>query len=334
MSRYNVVPATGDGAVIKDVVTIKSKDGTVGVTTSNQTDWDLSIKDTVDRVQHNEQEIGQIKDNVAGIESSLTNKKDKQSAKEFNGSSTKTIKTITQNDNGELNVEFTNIAGGPINVAHDGTMTGDGTYEMPLSIQPALDVINANIAPKYDPTSIYPTVGTLRTYDNVLYRSKVAINTAEDWTAAHWDVANIVDSFLEIGEGYDVTAEFIPKYSNEVIRFGTIRYVPFLKMLSFNLVIEKRVNGSPVPIADISPYHTVDHYDVFKYDTDKYRFSEYLGSAPIYLGGNYQVDSKRPGPGCTFIWTDSSTINAQFVNYTELSLNVYQYCIFGNYLLA
>ena len=137
MSRYNVVPATGDGAVIKDVVTITSIDGTVDVTTSNQTDWDLSIKDTVDRVQHNEQEIvqikedvantktdlnnltvvvnnhtteiGQIKDDVAGIESALSNKKDKQSANTFTGSATKTIKSISQDANGELTVEFEDI---------------------------------------------------------------------------------------------------------------------------------------------------------------------------------------------------------------------------------
>ena len=137
MSRYNVVPATGDGAVIKDVVTIKSEDGTVSVESQEQTNWNLSIKDTVDRVQHNEQEIsnvkvdienvtnnitnltevvnghtteiGQIKDSVAGIESSLTNKKDKQPTKSFDGSATKTIKNISQNANGELTVEFADI---------------------------------------------------------------------------------------------------------------------------------------------------------------------------------------------------------------------------------
>ena len=137
MSRYNVVPATGDGAVIKDVVTIKSEDGTVDVTTSNQTDWDLSIKNTVDKVEANTTEIGQIKEDVAntktdltnltevvnghtteigqikesvaGIESSLTNKKDKQSANTFTGSATKTVKNISQNANGELTVEFADI---------------------------------------------------------------------------------------------------------------------------------------------------------------------------------------------------------------------------------
>ena len=137
MSRYNVVPATGDGAVIKDVVTIKSEDGTVDVTTSNQTDWNLSIKATVDKVEANTTEIGQIKDDVAntktdltnltevvnghtteigqikedvaGIESALANKKDKQSANTFTGSATKTVKNISQNANGELTVEFADI---------------------------------------------------------------------------------------------------------------------------------------------------------------------------------------------------------------------------------
>lgn len=137
MSRYNIVPSTGDGAVIKDVVTIKSEDNTVSVTSSDQTNWNLSIKDTVDRVEQNGQEIsnvkvdienvktdltnlttvvnnhtteiGQIKDSVAGIESSLTNKKDKQPTKSFDGSATKTIKNISQNANGELTVEFADI---------------------------------------------------------------------------------------------------------------------------------------------------------------------------------------------------------------------------------
>ena len=137
MSRYNIIPSTGDGAVIKDVVTIKSEDGTVNIVSQDQTNWNLSIKDTVDRVEQNEQEIsnvkvdienvtnnitnltevvnnhtteiGQIKEDVAGIESSLLNKKDKQPTKSFNGSATKTIKNISQNANGELTVEFEDI---------------------------------------------------------------------------------------------------------------------------------------------------------------------------------------------------------------------------------
>lgn len=137
MSRYNIVPSTGDGAVIKDVVNIKSSDNTVNVSSTDQTNWDLSIKDTVDKVDQNTQDISGVKvelsnhkeelDNLTGkvnehttqivhiqedvesIESKVENKKDKQTAKTFNGSSTKTIKKITQNVNGELNVEFEDI---------------------------------------------------------------------------------------------------------------------------------------------------------------------------------------------------------------------------------
>ena len=109
MSRYNVVPATGDGAVIKDTVTITSNDGTVDVQTSDQTNWDLSIKDTVDQVAENTSDIGDIKDDIDDINDSLADKKDKQTAKSFDGAATKTVKKITQNANGEMDVEFEDI---------------------------------------------------------------------------------------------------------------------------------------------------------------------------------------------------------------------------------
>ena len=60
-------------------------------------------------VDNHTTEIGQITESVAGIESALSNKKDKQSANTFTGSSTKTIKNISQDENGELNVEFEDI---------------------------------------------------------------------------------------------------------------------------------------------------------------------------------------------------------------------------------
>lgn len=137
MSRYNIVPVTGDGTVIKDVVNIKSEDGTVTVNSSDQTNWDLSIKDTVDKVDQNTQDIsgvkvelsnhkeeidnlkvtvdnhttqiGQLQTDVESIESTVAKKKDKQTELTFNGSATKTVKKITQYPNGELNVEFADI---------------------------------------------------------------------------------------------------------------------------------------------------------------------------------------------------------------------------------
>lgn len=52
------------------------------------------------------------KDEIADIDSSLSNKKDRQAELTFDGSATKTVKKITQNANGELDVEFIDIAGG------------------------------------------------------------------------------------------------------------------------------------------------------------------------------------------------------------------------------
>ncbi|MGN0966254.1 MAG: hypothetical protein ACI4OP_01495 [Candidatus Coprovivens sp.] len=67
------------------------------------------VNNHTEKIEANTTEIGQIKDDVAGIESALLNKKDKQSANTFIGSSTKTIKNILQDENGELNVEFEDI---------------------------------------------------------------------------------------------------------------------------------------------------------------------------------------------------------------------------------
>ena len=113
MSRYNVAPSTGDGTVIKDVVNITSNDGTVNVQSSDQTNWDLSIKDTTDTVELLQDTVAtavsSINDRIDNIESDLSNKKDKQTALNFNGGATKTVKKITQNANGVVNVEFEDI---------------------------------------------------------------------------------------------------------------------------------------------------------------------------------------------------------------------------------
>ena len=116
-------------SVAKDVLVLGT-DGTVLVDTENLQNgvkYDLSVntdiiatKKSVDDVKtdlnnltevvnNHTTEIGQIKEDVQGIESSLSNKKDKQPTKTFNGSATKTIKNISQNANGELTVEFADI---------------------------------------------------------------------------------------------------------------------------------------------------------------------------------------------------------------------------------
>ena len=113
----------------KDVVVLGT-DGTVLVDTTtfpNGVQYDLSVntniiatKKSVDdvktdlnnltgKVNEHTTQIGQIQEDINGIDSSLAKKKDKQNELNFNGSATKTVKKITQYPNGELDVEFEDI---------------------------------------------------------------------------------------------------------------------------------------------------------------------------------------------------------------------------------
>lgn len=113
----------------KDVIVMGS-DGSVKVDTTtlpNGVQYDLSVntdiiatKKSVDdvktdlnnltgKVDNHTTQITQIQEDIVGIDSSLTKKKDKQNELNFNGSATKTVKKITQYPNGELNVQFENI---------------------------------------------------------------------------------------------------------------------------------------------------------------------------------------------------------------------------------
>ena len=113
----------------KDVIVMGS-DGSVKVDTTtlpNGVQYDLSVntdiiatKKSVDdvktdlnnltgKVDNHTTQIEQIQEDIAGIESTVSKKKDKQNELNFNGSATKTIKKITQYPNGELDVVFEDI---------------------------------------------------------------------------------------------------------------------------------------------------------------------------------------------------------------------------------
>lgn len=53
------------------------------------------------------------------------------------------------------------------------------------------DLLDA-IAATYSDQSVYP-IGAYRWYDGILYKSKVAITTAESFTAAHWETVALAD---------------------------------------------------------------------------------------------------------------------------------------------
>lgn len=106
MSRYNVIPTTGEGTYIGDIVNIDSPDNTVDVSSDGGTNWHISIKDTVDTLELLQNEVAtavtSINDRLDGIDLTLANKKDKQSELIYGGNDHMTITRIKQDVNGEI----------------------------------------------------------------------------------------------------------------------------------------------------------------------------------------------------------------------------------------
>lgn len=112
-----------DSSAVRDVL-VTGTDGSVKVDTTdlpNGVRYDLSVntdiiatKESIDDVKTDLNTLTGTVDNhttqIEDIKSTVANKKDKQSELNFNGSATKTVKSITQNVNGELNVEFADIS--------------------------------------------------------------------------------------------------------------------------------------------------------------------------------------------------------------------------------
>ena len=68
------------------------------------------------------------------------------------------------------------------------------------------DTVNAvAIAPLYDSSSAYPTVGTAVMYNGKRYVNNVAINVAEEWTPAHWTEKSVEDEIGKILDGGALT---------------------------------------------------------------------------------------------------------------------------------
>ena len=98
-------PVTSNG--IKKAIDVVNTD----IVNLNQSvdDVKTDLNNLTDTVNNHTTQIGGLQTDVESIESTLANKKDKQTELNFNGSATKTIKSITQDVNGVINVEYEDI---------------------------------------------------------------------------------------------------------------------------------------------------------------------------------------------------------------------------------
>ena len=162
---------------------------------------------TVDVNAHTTQ-IEQIKVDVADIESSLLNKKDKQQLKSFKGSSKQTIKNISQTENGELSVEFEVIDFPdfklPSDVVRDSNYVHiEGATEVPLKD----GITSVGVSTKYAREDhIHPTDTSREAIAN---KTTVILGTSNDKYPTDEAVAKFVNSSIATN-----TANYISNNGN------------------------------------------------------------------------------------------------------------------------
>lgn len=126
MSRYNVVPATNSPDAVADVVVIDSPDETINVTIDSGSNWHLEVNTDLIATASGLNEVS----------GALLNKKDKQEALSFEGAATKTVKNISQDDNGVITVEYEDIDL-PQQVPNVNIISPSGTLDISSTTDPA-----------------------------------------------------------------------------------------------------------------------------------------------------------------------------------------------------
>ena len=227
----------------KDVIVMGSN-GSIKVDTTtlpNGVQYDMSVntdiiatKESVDGVKTNLNNLTgtvnnhttqkkQIQEDIVGIESTVANKKDKQNELNFNGSATKTVKSITQNVNGELNVQFEDIdypdysissSDGSINVS-----TSEGVTDLTLPS----DVVRDSTYTHIDAATTNPLMdGTAAVGVSTKYAREDHVHPTD---TSREDIANKTTVVLGTSDSKYPTDKAVAEFVNSSIATNTANYI-------------------------------------------------------------------------------------------------------------
>lgn len=247
MSRYNIVPATNVGEAIADIVTITSEDQTVNINVSGGTTWDISIKDTTDQVTQNTSDISDIKDDIEDINTALDGKKNVQDAKTFTGAATKTVKKITQNANGEMNVEFEDIDL-PAEVPNVEITSEDNSVQISESIDVQTNTKTFDLSVNVDDSLEY---GQFRATD---------VNTQAQLTKIKGNIdLNNYAIKLKKGNSYHFTVRGSYVATNTANTYTTITYIEYSSFNGIQINVDNTITD---------PQNFEISYDVYNVSRD------------------------------------------------------------------
>ena len=227
----------------EDVIVMGSN-GSVKVDTTtlpNGVQYDLSVntdiiatKKSVDdvktdlnnltgKVDNHTTQIGQIQEDIEGIESTLVNKKDKQNELNFNGSATKTVKKITQYPNGELNVEFADIDLPSYNISSpDGSINVSST-DSNINLTLPSDVVRDSAYKHIDAATANPLMdGTAAAGVSTKYAREDHVHPTD---TSREDIANKTTVVLGTSDSKYPTDKAVAEFVNSSIATNTANYI-------------------------------------------------------------------------------------------------------------
>ena len=227
----------------KDVIVMGSN-GSVKVDTTtlpNGVKYDLSVntdiiatKKSVDDVKtdlntltgtvnNHTTQIQQIQEDIVGIESTVANKKDKQVELNFNGSATKTVKSITQDVNGELNVQFEDIDYPDYNISSSDDSINVSTSEGVTDLTLPSDVVRDSAYTHIDAATANPLMdGTTAVGISTKYAREDHIHPTDTSREA---IANKTTVILGTSDIKYPTDKAVAKFVNSSIATNTANYI-------------------------------------------------------------------------------------------------------------
>lgn len=227
----------------EDVVVMGSN-GSVKVDTTtlpNGVQYDMSVntdiiatKESVDGVKNDlntltgtvnnhTTQIEQIQEDINGIESTVANKKDKQSANTFNGSATKTVKSITQNVNGELNVEFSDINFPSYSISSSDDSINVSTSEGVTDLTLPSDVVRDSNYVHIDGATEVPLMnGTATVGVSTKYAREDHVHPSD---TSREDIANKTTVVLGTSDSKYPTDKAVADFVNSSIATNTANYI-------------------------------------------------------------------------------------------------------------
>ena len=227
----------------KDIV-ILGTDGTVLADRTelpNGVQYDLSVntdiiatKKSVDdvktdlnnltgKVDNHTTQIDQIKEDIAGIESTVANKKDKQNELNFNGSATKTVKKIAQNANGELNVEFEDINYPNYNISSSDDSINVSTSEGVTDLTLPSDVVRDSAYTHINAATANPLMdGTAAVGVSTKYAREDHVHPSD---TSREDIANKTTVVLGTSDSKYPTDKAVAEFVNSSIATNTANYI-------------------------------------------------------------------------------------------------------------